>query len=263
MRFRLKSGVCLGYRVRGAGKVIALLAPIGMDSRFWKPVMDILSADFRVIAIDYRGHGDSDVTAEPYTVNRLADDCAELLWALAEPCVVVGCSLGGATAQAMAVRHPDLLRGAVLANTSGPRIGPRTTLLEDRAKRASAGMSAIVDETIARWFSPGFAAAHPEVVAEVREWLMQAEPLVHSHGWLALHNRSEDHYPLINCPVLCVSGTHDASSGPASMKSLADAIRGAKYLELADAGHVAPIEQPEAFSAAVKAFAGEAFGRKG
>jgi len=261
MRFRLNSGLCLGYRVRGAGKVIALLAPIGMDSRFWKPVMDMLSRDFRVIAIDYRGHGDSDVTADFYTVSQLADDCAELLWALAEPCVVAGCSLGGATAQAMAVRHPDLMRGAVLANTSGPRVGGYGSLLEERAKRAVSGMSAIVDETITRWFAPDFAAARPDVVAEVREWLMQADPLVHSHGWLALHKRSEDHYPLIRCPVLCVSGSHDAASGPASMKSLAGAIRGARYLELAGAGHVAPIEQPEAFSAAVKAFAGEVFGR--
>lgn len=255
MRFRLASGRCIGYRVRGVGRVVALLAPIGMDTRFWQPAMDILARDYRVVAIDYRGHGESDVTGEPFSIDGVADDCAELLRALAGgPCVVAGCSMGGATAQALAVRHAGLIRGAVLANSSGPRSAAYNAVLLDRAARVLQGMPVVLEETLKRWFSPGFAAAHPEVVRQVGEWLQEADPLVHSLSWRALQERSEDEYHLIRCPVLCITGSQDPAAGPASVQALAAAIPGASYLELEGAGHVAPLEQPQAFAAAVAAF---------
>jgi 3-oxoadipate enol-lactonase len=254
MRFRLKSGTAAGYTVRGAGPVILLLHPIGLSAAFWKPVSDRLATAHRVIALDARGHGDSDVPAQSFSLEDMADDAIELLRALAGPTVVVGCSMGASVAQMIAVRAPDLVKGAVFANCSGPRTGGRTDVLDQRMRRAAEGMPRVLDETLARWFSPGFPEAHPEVVAQVTEWLLRGDPTVHSWGWGALSARSDNHYGSITQPALVLAGTHDAASPPASARKLAEVLPNATYQEI-PAGHMAPLEQPDAFAAAIAAFA--------
>lgn len=253
MRFRLKSGAAITYTVRGAGEIIALLHPIGLQAAFWDPVAANLSTGYRVIAIDLRGHGDSDVTTEPYTLDAISDDCAELLQATAGPCIIAGCSMGSAVAQSMAVRHPHLVKAAVFANGSGPRTGGRTDVLEQRAARAAIGMPEILVETLDRWFAKAYAARHPETVALVANWLLEADPIVHSWAWRALAGRT-DAYARIGMPVLVVAGSEDASASPASVKALADALPNARYFEIPAAGHLAPLEQPEAFATAVRSF---------
>lgn len=253
MRFRLSSGAAIGYKVRGAGEVIALLSPIGLKAQFWDPVMDLLSPDFRVIAIDFRGHGDSDVIGRPFTLSDVADDCIELLRALAGPCIIVGCSMGSAVAQSIAIKDGKLVKAAVFANGSGPRVGGRTNVLEERSARAMVGMPKVLDETLERWFSKDFAARRPDVVAMIRDWLLEADPTVHGWAWLALAGRSDD-YGRITAPVLTIAGSCDAAASPASVKALADALPDARHVELAGAGHMAPIEQPAAFAGAIKSF---------
>jgi pimeloyl-ACP methyl ester carboxylesterase len=254
MRFRLKSGAAVGYQVRGAGPVVLLLHPIGLSASFWKPVAQRLADRYRVIAVDARGHGDSDVPAGPFSLEDLADDAIELLRALAGPAIVVGCSMGASVAQMIAVRAPELVSCAVFANCSGPRVGGRTDVLDERARRAAEGMPRVLEETLARWFSAGFPKAHPEVVAQVTDWLLSGDPTVHSWGWKALSARRNDHYKSITQPVLVLAGEHDAASPPASARQLAEALPNATYVEV-PAGHMAPLERPDAFAAAIDDFA--------
>jgi len=253
MRFRLKSGLSVGYSVRGAGEPIALLHPIGLCGDFWQPVVERLARDYRLLAIDARGHGDSDVAAGPYSLDGIADDCLELLRTLTGPCVVVGCSMGSAVAQSMVVRDAGMVKAAVFANGSGPRTGGRTDVLERRAARAERGMPSVLDDTLDRWFSKSFAAAHPEVVAKVADWLLGADPTVHAWAWRALAGRT-DAYDKIRVPALAIAGSEDASASPASVKALADVLPNAKYVELVGAAHMAPLEQPDAFADAIRQF---------
>lgn len=253
MRFRLKSGLGVAYATRGQGECIALLHPIGLRAAFWQPVMERLAPHYRVLAIDLRGHGDSDASAAPYTLDAIADDCLELLRDLAGPCVVAGCSMGSAVAQSMAVRDPAMVKAAVFANGSGPRTGGRTDVLEQRAVRAARGMPAVLDETIDRWFAKGYAAANPEGVAQVTEWLLSGDAMVHARGWRALAGRT-DAYAKITMPALIIAGGEDASAAPASVKALADALPNARYVEMPGAGHVAPLEQPDAFAGHIRSF---------
>jgi 3-oxoadipate enol-lactonase len=253
MRFRLKSGLSVGYSARGTGQPIALLHPIGLCGDFWQPVVERLARDYRLLSIDARGHGDSDVAAGPYSLDGIADDCLELLRTLTGPCVVVGCSMGSAVAQSMVVKDSDMVKAAVFANGSGPRTGGRTDVLEQRAARAERGMPGVLDDTLQRWFSKSFAATHPEVVARVADWLLAADPTVHAWAWRALAGRT-DAYDKIGVPVLTIAGSEDASASPASVKALADALPNAQYVELAGAAHMAPLEQPDAFAHAVRQF---------
>ncbi len=253
MRFRLTSGRSVSYSVRGTGLPIALLHPIGLCGDFWEPVVERLASDYRLLAIDLPGHGDSDVSAGAYTLDGIAGDCLEMLGVLTGPSIVVGCSMGSAVAQSMVVKDAGMVKAAVFANGSGPRTGGRTDVLEQRAALAERGMTNIVDDNIDRWFSKSFAASHPDVVAKVSGWLLNGDPTVHAWGWRALAGRT-DAYAKIRVPVLTIAGSEDASASPASVKALADVLPDARYVELAGAGHMAPIEQADAFVAAVRSF---------
>src|SRR5262245_21069648 len=112
MRFKLSSGRALGYRTQGAGEVIVLLHPIGVSSAFWSSTIARLPADYRALAVDLAGHGDSDTPAGEFSLDDLADDVIELVGSLGNgPCIVVGSSMGGMIAQGVALRSPELVRG--------------------------------------------------------------------------------------------------------------------------------------------------------
>ena len=255
MRFRLKSGRCIGYRSSGAGPLLVLLHPIGMDSRFWDPVVKCLDSQVRVLTIDLQGHGDSDVSAGKISLKTMADDCIELVSAVGGPCVVGGCSMGSAVAQVIASRMPAFLRGAIFANGSGPRVAGagRTDAIEQRAKRAELGMPAIASENIDRWFSKAFRQSRPDLVEDILDTILHADPHVHAQSWRALAER-EDHYDLIRVPVLVVGAGEDVSATPDSVRALAKALPNATFRLIEGAGHFLPIEKPEIFAALILEF---------
>jgi 3-oxoadipate enol-lactonase len=253
MRFRLKSGLAVGYEVCGAGPVVVLLHPIGLRGAFWRPVVELLSTGYRVISIDFRGHGDSDVPGEPFTLEQLADDCLELVRALAAPCVIVGCSMGSAVAQSMCVKGADVVRAAVFANGSGPRTDGRTDALERRAQRAMDGMPAVLADTLERWFSRDFAARRQDVVSRIAAMLLAGDPVVHAWGWRALAGRTDAH-DRITMPTMAITGSEDLSATPASVRALVAVLPNSRYVELPGAGHMAVVEQPDGFHRELRAF---------
>jgi pimeloyl-ACP methyl ester carboxylesterase len=231
---------------------MAFVHPIGMQAEFWEPVAHRLRSRYRTISIDLRGHGESDVPGNAFTLEDLAADCVELLRALSpRPVIVVGCSLGGTIAQAIALQAADLVRGLVLANCSGARAPGSREILEERAAAAMCGMSAVADSTIERWFTPAFAGIQPEAVSTIREWLLDADPVVHAWTWRAMAARE---FRPVAARTLTIAGSLDRSTSPAAVKALADALPNAEYREIT-AGHFAPIEDPGAFADLVAAFA--------
>jgi 3-oxoadipate enol-lactonase len=187
MRFRLSSGRAIGYSTRGSGQPVLLLHPVGLDREFWDDVVAMLSAHCRILAPDLPGHGESDVGPHAQSLSEMALDVAELIDAVGQPpVVVVGCSLGGMAAQALALERPDLINGLVLANTSHDRDAASRAVLEKRAEKALVGMSAISADTLERWFDPSYAAAHPDRVERVRAKLEAADPVVHAWTWRAI-----------------------------------------------------------------------------
>ncbi len=256
MRFRLSSGLALGYATRGSGRIIALLHPVGMRAAFWLPVAERLARRYRVIAVDTRGHGDSDVPSRPFTLDELADDVAELLRALApEPSIVVGCSMGGMIAQGLALRAPELVSKLVLSNTAHTLPAGAREVMEQRAVEATKGMPAVLETTIARWFSESFRKASPDVVTHISEWLLESDPIVHATSWRAI--RDLDYAPRLNrirVPVLVLAGSADVSTPPALAKALHASLPKASYREFAEAGHMSPLEQPALFAAWTEKF---------
>lgn len=119
--FRVSDGVDLFVAesgLAGASVTVVFLHGWTEDHRIWDRVADAVQAEARIIALDFRGHGESDVAPRGQnTLERLADDVAELIAerAPAGPIVLVGHSMGGMTMMALAERHPDLVAQRVAA----------------------------------------------------------------------------------------------------------------------------------------------------
>src|SRR5215218_8592486 len=146
---------------------VAFSNSIGTTLEMWDRQVSALSDRYRCLRYATRGHGRSPVVDRSVTIEDLADDLAGLLDALGiEQAHIVGLSLGGMTAQAFGVHHPERAQSLVLMATSAYL--PHGW--DERAATVRAhGMAAIVDAVLARWFTPAFAAAHPQVVAPMRE----------------------------------------------------------------------------------------------
>lgn len=256
MRFRLPSGLGLHYTSRGAGRAIALLHPIGVGGSFWAPIAEILAHDFRVLCLDLRGHGSSDFSRDAFTLDDLAADVAEWLDAVGGPRpVLAGCSLGAMVSLGVALRAPDLLGGVVLADGAATLPPEARAMMGQRAAAARDGMPRVLETTLARWFSPAFRERAPAEVERIAALLLAGDPIVHARTWTAIGGL--DYAPRlgqVRAPALAVCGELDVSTPPAASKAIAAAIPGARYLELAGAAHMAPLERAAEFAAALAEF---------
>lgn len=256
MKFRLKSGATLNYRTRGSGRVIVLMHPIGCRLEIWDEVMREVEGHCRAIALDFRGHGESDTDGKPFSLGDLAKDVVELVRGVGGPPVVAaGCSMGGMVAQAMAVETPEVVAGVVIANTGHLRTDAAREMLEGRAMAAEKGMPGVIETTLARWFNDDFRRAEPQKVEMARRWLEEGDPIVHSQAWRAIRDLDYgERLVRVEKPALAIGGSEDQSTGPEVVRAMASAMKCCAYREMTGAGHLSPLEQPAAFARLVIEF---------
>ena len=148
----------LAYEDTGRGPPVLLIHGYPMGRRMWRPQLEALIGNMRIIAPDLRGHGDSDAAPGPYTVDLHADDCIDLLDALEvdEPVVVCGLSMGGYIALALQRAYPERIAGLVLVSTKAAPDTKDAKIARDQAmaKARDGGVSAIVDGMLPKMFAP-------------------------------------------------------------------------------------------------------------
>lgn len=257
MRFRLKNGLAIGYKTRGTGPTIVLIPAIGCLKEFWDPVIAELETSYRCIALEIRGHGESDVPAQPFDMDDLSDDVIEFVRAIGGgKAIVGGCSMGGQIAQGVGVKAPENVYGIFISNTGYLRDGKIRAVMEARAVAAEKGMAAPVWTTLNRWFDADYQKAHPEHVKLAYDWLINGDPIVHAWSWRAIKGLNyADRLTSLKVPALAIAGGHDQSSGASEVEAMAKAIPNCTYRECKSAGHLSPIEQPRQYAAFLKEFA--------
>ncbi len=228
--------------------VLLLSNSLGTSMAMWDPQMAAFAARFRVLRYDGRGHGGSDASSGGYSLDRLGRDVLELLDALSLEAVdFCGLSLGGMIGQWLGIRAPERIRRLVLANTSA-YMGPPSNWDSRIAAAVRDGMAPLAEASVARWFTPDFAAANPATIAPIREGLYATDPIGYAGSCAAIRDMDMRRIGILNpLSVLVIGGTLDPATPPADSDALATVIPNARLVML-EAAHLSNIEQPGDFS---------------
>lgn len=239
----------------GPGVPIVLSHALGMRLEMWDALAADLARHHPVLRYDHRGQGGSAVVRSPYAIADLVDDAARVIreWGRG-PVVFVGLSMGGLVAQGLAIRHPELVCGVLLANTAAAYPAAARDGLAQRALAVRAGgMAEVADATLERFLTAGTRAQQPALAAAVRAELLRADAEGYALAALAIAQTDwTAQLGAIRCPVQVVAGAQDAGATVAMARQIADAVPGAQ-LSVLDAAHLSAVEQPAGFAAALQA----------
>lgn len=247
--FRLQDGTRLVYDMHGRddGRPrLVLIHSLGMDRFFWDAVVPRLAQDSAILASDCRGHGASDKPAGPYRVEQLADDLAELMDHVRWPrAVIAGASMGGCITLAFAQRHPTRAIALGLIDTTAWYNAPDKW--EERAAKAeTAGLAAMIDFQVTRWFTDAFRAAHPDFVRRNVERFLANDPAAYAATCRMLGACNlEAGLPQMSMPAAIIVGDEDYATPLAMAQTLHRGIKGSALTVIDKARHLTPLEVPE------------------
>lgn len=254
-----RSGSRVAYATAGRPWRPALLLThsLGSDHHLWQGQVDALKSQYFVIAVDHLGHGESDAPGGDYTVA----DLAAAVLAAADAAEVdsfhyCGLSVGGLAGQWIAVHRPERLLSLTLSNTAA-KIGT-AELWQERVDIARAqGLTSLVDAVMVRWFSPGFAEAHPEQFACSRATLLATDPNGYAGVCAAIRDADlRESAATIAVPTLVIGGTRDLATPIDQARWLHEQIAGSRFVEL-EAAHLGNLDSGAEFTAALDRFLSE------
>jgi 3-oxoadipate enol-lactonase / 4-carboxymuconolactone decarboxylase len=249
MPFITANGVRLFYDITGTYDAPPILFSnsLGTSLEMWDEVIRGVAPYYRCIRYDTRGHGRSEVIDRPASMDDLAADAAGLLDALGvEQAHIVGLSIGGMTAQALAVSHPGKVQTLSLLATTAYM--PPASLWEERIRLVRAeGTAALAGATMERWFTQGFREGAPEKTGRVKAGFLAtpAEGYAVCAGAIANMDLRE---PIrgIKAPTLIIAGANDMGTTPAMAEDIKARIPHAELTILSPAAHLLAVERPEA-----------------
>jgi 3-oxoadipate enol-lactonase len=249
-------GCRLAYRFDGtADKPVLMLSnSIGTDLTMWDPQIEALGQHFHVLRYDSRGHGNSDVPAGPYSVDRLGRDAVELLDALKiGRAHFLGLSLGGMVGQWLGIHAPERIDRLILANTSA-YLGP-TDQWEGRiASVLKADPEETAEMFLRNWFPARLLDTGGPMIAKIRAMLLATDPQGFAGSYAAVRDMDMRRtIALITAPTLVIAGLYDTVTLPNHSELIAATVPGAKLIQL-PVVHLSNLESPEAFMKAVLEF---------
>jgi len=254
MPFARVNGNMLFYREVGEGPLALFVHGFPLDHSLWLDQLKGLAHVRRCVAVDLRGFGKSDpIVDRALTMEMLADDLAGVIDALgAEKADVIALSMGGYVALALFELRPSLVRSLTLVNTRASADSAKARAGRDALadRLLDQGRSAITSELIT-----GLLSRKPSRRSQARVRSM-IEGTRYETFIAALEGMKErqDRTSLlsrIDVPTLVIGGEEDAIIPEDEIRAMAKLVPGARTAVLSDAGHLAPIEQPDQFNQAL------------
>ena len=243
------------FRGKRGSPALVFTGSLGTDLTMWLPQSDVLKPHFCTLRYDIRGHGASEVPPGPYSMDDLGSDLVALMDHVGiERASLCGLSIGGMISMWVAAHAPERVNRLVLCCTSA-QLGPASAWIDRAATVRADGVEAIADVVLDRWFTPGFAAAHPELIERMRAKLI-ATPREGYAGCceaIAAMDLTGD-LPRITAPTLVISAAEDPSIPPEHGRRIAELIPGARFELVPDARHIASIEQADRMTALIQEF---------
>ena len=243
-----------------SGVPVLLVHGGGQTRRAWRRAAEVIAAQgYRAIALDLRGHGESDAPLWRYTLDQAANDVIGLLDHLAiRRATFVGLSMGGYILFALYRLYPDRVQGLVLANTraQADSVEGKDGRFQMAQTAYKKGPSAIADIMIPKLVSPATVQTKPELVRRVRAMIEENQISGIAGDLMAMADRP-DSIPLLNqitCPTHIIGGELDIATPPSDAKLMAERIPDASLTIIPGAAHLSNLEQPHRFIETVHTF---------
>ncbi|HEX5193804.1 MAG TPA: alpha/beta fold hydrolase [Solirubrobacteraceae bacterium] len=246
-----------GSAPREPARPVVLIHGVGDRSESWGGVIDRLPPGLDVVTYDLRGHGDSDKPPGPYSLDDFVTDHVSVLDSLGiERCHVVGFSLGGMIAQAIALTRPETVDRLVLVScVAGRTEREREAVLARLAVVENEGPGGTAKVSGARWFTDGFIAAHPEAVERRLAELAANDPVGYAAAYRVLAtNDLADELSAIDAPTLIITGEHDIGSPPHMAQTMHERIPDSRLTILEGMRHSVLVEAPELIASQIGEF---------
>lgn len=229
-----------------------------LDGQFWEPQLAALAERFHVLAPELRGFGQSDLSADDYSLADLADDLEQVRSHLAsqQKLFLCGLSMGGYVAFEYWSRHPQHLAGLILTNTKPSSDSEEAQagrqMMADKAIRE--GTWAAVEPMLPKLMTPH--TSQPEAATKIEAMMRAVPPATVAAASRAMAMR-RDFTPMLgdnNLPTLVITGEHDAIAPPEATQQWAALIPNATCKIVANSGHLTPLETASQFNAIVSDF---------
>ena len=228
---------------------LVLGTSLGTTTAMWDPQVPALSAQYRLVTVDHRGHGGSEVVSGTASIADLAGDVLALLDRLGiERCSWAGLSLGGMVGMWLAAYDPGRIERLALLSTAA-HLPPAQAWHDRAATVRDAGTAAVADVVVSRWFTVGFRGREPAVVGAHRAMLLDTP----AEGYAACCEAiaTMDLRPVlarVAAPTLVIVGADDPATPPPFATEIAKAIPGARVEIVSDAAHLVNVEQADLVS---------------
>lgn len=254
------NNIKLAYDDCGAGPAVVLIHGFPLNRQMWRPQLRPLAdAGFRAIAPDLRGFGESDAPGGESSMSVFADDVVALLDALeVKRAVVCGMSMGGYVLLNLLERHPDRVAGAgfIVTRATAEDEAGRARRTELAAEAERLGANPIIKIFAELLFADETSQKNPRLIASVTSWMRGTRPKGLAGALIAMRDR-KDYVEMLSSftlPSLVVGGAEDRAGSPEAVKQFSEALPNCTTRIIAGAGHMANMEHPEAFNAALLQF---------
>ena len=249
----------------GQGAPVVLIHGLGLNRGMWSRYTEALSATYRVVTYDILGHGETAKLPGPYSIGRFTGQLLGLLNHLEiERAALVGFSFGGMINRAFAIDHAERTAALGILCTAHDRTDAQRAAVLDRVEQARrSGPAATVDAALDRWFTEPYAAAHPDVLEQIRRWIMANDPEVYPHIYEVMATCDADLVEpakSISCPTLIAACDGDLGNSPEMAQAMGEGIPGARVEIVEGLKHMGLYERPDLFLGLLEPFLAESLG---
>ena len=257
----LVNNLVVSYTDHGSEQspVIIFIHGFPLNKTMWDNQVNALKQDYRLISYDIRGHGESDIGTDDFSIELFVTDLLHLMEELKiEKASLCGLSMGGYIALNAIENYPERFDALVLSDTNciADPLQVKQKRLDTIESIRDFGLERYVDDSIVHLFAPESFTTHQETVSEVKEMILNTSEQSLSKTLLALSLRKStcNKLPEITIPVLFIVGEEDKITPPKASELMHEKIKDSTLHIISHAGHLSNMENPDEFNEQLNAF---------
>jgi len=242
-----------------AAPVIIFIHGFPLNKSMWDAQLESLRDEYRVIAYDVRGHGESEAGNDHFTIDLFASDLLNLMRKLnIKKATLCGLSMGGYIALNAVINFPEYFEALILSDTSCSADTPkaRNKRLEAIESIRKTGIENFADASLKNLFASGSFKNKQEEINSVREMIVNTsdKSVFNTLHALAIRKATFNRLSEINIPVLILVGDEDKITSPIAAMVMHQHIRGSVLSIIGNAAHMSNMENPQEFNHRLKTF---------